>query len=498
MTPNTQGLLVNGWPSNFVVMADGGAAPISIEDLQIQMHDLTSRVAQLQNSIDAEGRSATPEEIKMRNELMDEFDRSEKELQARMRMQAQEARLAESAGRAVPPAQPGAAAEPQNMATPNTAAFAAAVPAPARNDRSSATHYEVGQPGYYRTGGFHNLGEFARAVFNANPRVAQAVDKRLIQIQNAPSQYGSEGVDADGGYAVPPDFRAEIMRKVLGEESIVRMTDEQTTSSKSMTFPMDNTTPWQSTGGIQTYWTGEGKKFTESKPLLAPGEIKLHKLAALVPMTEELLEDAPAMDGYLSSKVPEKMGFALDDAIINGDGTGKPLGILKSGALLTVDPTAGQAADTVTYENILDMQTAMYSRGRNRGVWLTNPSMIKTLALMTFPSGNTVVPVYLPANGAAGRPFATVLGNPVHETEACADTGDVGDIIYADLSKYATLTRRGRGLRVDTSIHLYFDYDVQAFRFILRFGGQPWWDAPILGKNGVTAYSAFVALAERA
>ena len=465
----------------------------TIAELEEKMDDLTTRVNTLQAKIDEEGRGPTAEEVKMREDLMDEFDTTEKELKARLRMQEQEARLQASAGRYTMSAQP----EGGDPADPAPAPKAQARPVQPRAEPIASV--EVGAPSYYKTGGFNSFGEFALAVFNANPRSGRGVDRRLTQItKNAPTDFGTGSVDADGGYAIPPDFRAEIMRQVMGEASIVGFTDQQTTTSRVMTFPMDETTPWQATGGIQVGWVGEGQQIAQSKPELTSGEIKLNKLAALVPVTEELLEDSPAMDRYLNSKVPSNMGFALNNAIINGSGTGQPLGLMNSTALITVPKETGQDADTITYANIAKMRGAMYAAGKSRGVWLANPAIEETLMMMTFPSATTTIPVYLPPHGASGSPYATLFGRPVIPTEACADTGDTGDLVFADLSQYATLTRRGSGLRTDYSIHLFFDYDIGAFRFILRFGGKPWWSNPIQGKTSSRKYSAFVALAERA
>ena len=70
-------------------------------------------------------------------------------------------------------------------------------------------------------------------------------------------------------------------------------TDQQTSQSNTMTFPKDETTPWQSTGGIQAYWDGEAAQYTPSKPKLEPSTIRLNKLTALVPVNGEMRE-APA------------------------------------------------------------------------------------------------------------------------------------------------------------------------------------------------------------
>ena len=54
------------------------------------------------------------------------------------------------------------------------------------------------------------------------------------------------------------------------------------------------------------------------------------------------------------------------------------------------------------------------------------------------------------------------------------------------------------GLRAETSMHLWFDYDVTAFKFVMRVAGQPWLSAPVSPANGANTYSPFVTLAARA
>jgi HK97 family phage major capsid protein len=469
------------------------ATATSIPELEDQLIAMEQRVITLQAAIDSEDRGCTPEEEALRTELMNGFDALEKELQARRRMESQQARLQDSAGRLVVGEAPGDAIEglPQNGPAPV---------APKKCGNSvTAERVEVKKQLLFGTGGFKNFGEYALAIFNSNPHTGGLVDRRLLPLKNASltGDYGNEGVNTDGGYSVPPDFRAEIVKKIFSEASLVSMTDQQTTTSRAMTFPVDDSTPWQATGGIRFNWLGEAEQITRSKPQLTLSEVKLEKIATLVPITEELLEDAPAIGSYLSSKVPEVLGFAMNDALINGTGAGQPLGILESPALRTIDAEAGQTAGTVNFDNIIKMRGSMYPHGKNKAVWLATPQIEEQLMKLTFPSSVNTIPVYLPPNGLSATPYGTLLGRPVITTEACAEIGNPGDLIFADLSQYMTLTRRGTGLRTDVSIHIFFEYDVSSFRFILRFGGKPWWNNPMPGK-GAAIYSPFVVLAERA
>jgi HK97 family phage major capsid protein len=265
-------------------------------------------------------RDLTVEERRQVDELGAEFDQLEDDINRRMANAARNALLTTPRARQtdpdpVDPADPAAEpnARPQNQA-------------PRRAPTAPARAVDVVARG---NGGFRNLGDFANAVRNASMRGGD-MDARLRNA--AVSTYGNEGAGADGGFAVPPDYRTEILGPVFNEESLIALTDQLQSSSNTLTIPKDETTPWQTTGGIQAYWTAEAGTKTQSKPSLGESTIKLHTLAVLVPVTEELLEDAPAMGAYLNRKAPEKIDFKVSDAIVRGTGAGMPLGLLNSPA----------------------------------------------------------------------------------------------------------------------------------------------------------------------
>lgn len=452
-----------------------------VEELQDRLIELRDQMNNIQAKADAEQRQLTTDESKQIEEIFATFEETEADIDRRERLINANARLSVGRGRQT---------DADNVA--NVGEDLASrprrerplVPAAARDPN------EVGK------WGFRSVGEFASAVRAAHPSSGgRNLDPRLIA--NAPTSYGSEGVGEDGGFAVPPDFRRDIMQKVMGEESMLSRTDQLTSSSNSITIPKDETTPWQTSGGIQAAWEGEGAQFSQSKPSLEQSTIRLNKLTALVPVTEELLSDAPALSTYLRRKTPEKFDFKINDAILNGTGAGQPLGVLNSGALITVNAESGQAADTVRFENIVNMYSRLYSACRQNAVWLINQDVEPQLLTMQFPGTGTAVPAYLPPGGLSAQPYGTLLGRPVIATEAAQTLGDAGDITLVDLRQYMTATKTG-GIRQDVSIHLWFDYDVTAFRFVMRVAGQPWWSNAISPKNGSNTRSCFVTLAARA
>jgi HK97 family phage major capsid protein len=342
---------------------------------------------------------------------------------------------------------------------------------------------------------WQTFGEFAKAV-RRHCQPGGATDPRLTA-RMAPTNIGTGSVGADGGFAVPPDFRNEINELCMGERSLVGLCDQLTTSSSSLSLPKDATTPWQTSGGILAYWEGEGAQMTDSKPSLQREMVPVNSLTCLVPVTEDLMEDAPALDSYLRRKAPAKMAFKADLAIVQGTGVGQPQGILNSSALVTVAKESSQTADTINFANIAKMWCRLYASSRPTSVWLINQDCEYQLMKLEFTGTNSSTPAYLPANGLAASPYGTLLGRPVIPHQACETVGDLGDILLIDLKQYMWIQRTA-GIKADVSMHLWFDYNILAYRFVWRAGGRPWWDATISPRDGSSTLSPFVALAERA
>lgn len=347
-------------------------------------------------------------------------------------------------------------------------------------------------------GGFRNMAEFAHAVRRATN--GQGLDQRLHNA--AASTYGNEGVGADGGFAVPPEFKRDIQVMVTGEDSMLARCDAMPTESNSVTVPTDETTPWGTTG-VRAYWGAEAAALSQSKPALKEHTTRLHKLHALVPMSDELVEDAPMAASLITRKSAEALNFAVTDAIFNGTGVGKPLGILNSPALVSVAAEGSQAADTIQAPNVMKMWARMPATARGRAVWVCNqdaePQLMKMgvqigdAAQATFTGG---VPLFIPPGGLSASPYATLLGRPVITTEAMPALGEVGDLLFAYLPGYFAPYKAG-GVKSSISMHLWFDQDLTAFKWTLRIGGQPWLQAPIDRKNGTNTLSHFVAIAAR-
>lgn len=439
---------------------------VTMDQLNEKLVNLAAQAKVIENTADAEKRSLSDEDMTQISQIQATFKSVEQEIEMRKATSSMEAKLAEPLKRVTQPA-----TDLENSPEEKHLRIEGGTPAGATR-------------GSY---GFRSFGEFAiaaRKTWGGRP------DARIM---NAPATFGAEGTNADGGYALPPDFRDQIMKIVMGEESLLARTDQQVTTSNSITLPQDATTPWQTSGGVLGGWLGEGADMAVTKPSLGQLNCKAYKLAALVPMTDELLEDVPAMTRWLASKVPEKFNSLLNDAIVAGDGVGKPQGLLNAACKIVQAAESGQGAGTIVAKNILKMWGRMYAPLRSKAVWLINQDCEQQLQQLVMPGTNPSQAAYMPPGGFSQSPFATLLGRPIICVETCKALGTEGDVILTDLSQYLTVMKAG-GMRADVSIHLYFNSDHTAFRFIMRVGGQSYWPGAITRQNGSNTLSPIVTL----
>ena len=296
----------------------------------------------------------------------------------------------------------------------------------------------------------------------------------------------NETTPSQGGYLLPPQIAAGIHSSMWSVGSVLSRFNPIRVTGNSLTInAVDETSRADGSrmGGVRGYWLAEAAQKTASKPKFRQIELKLKKVAALCYATDELLADASALESWIGNEVPNELRFNVEAAIINGDGVGKPLGILQSGSLISATRTDGSQIDA--YD--IGRMWARRLPGYNDYVWFVNPAVYPQLLNMTIGD----MPVYAPSV-RPDVPFGSLLGRPVIENEYCPNLGTAGDILLASPSAYALITKGG--IEAASSIHIKFDYDETAFRFVYRVDGQPYYNAAITAYDAVNTVSPFVAL----
>jgi HK97 family phage major capsid protein len=348
------------------------------------------------------------------------------------------------------------------------------------------------------TRGFRSFGEFARSVIGASSQGVRSLDERLRIGAAAPSTAANEGTGADGGFVVPPQYSADLFRLSLLDGALLPFTSNVNIDGNSMVFPKTEQTPW-GTNGVRAYWQNEAALATATKPALGAQAMRLHKLMALVPLSDELAADQSALQSELPGLIGDSIKWKINEAILFGNGNGQPLGALaSSGPGVVQAKDSGQAANTLSVSNLFNMLSRLPNPATMSALWQINPTVIPALASLVLGQ----VPVFLPGGmvnvGGIGQMpvFGTLLGRPVMISQHAKAFSAQGDVQLHDMSYYRTITK-AEGIATATSLHLYFDADAMALRVITRIDGSPKIAAPISPANGSTTLSPFVQLQAR-
>lgn len=233
-----------------------------------------------------------------------------------------------------------------------------------------------------------------------------------------------EGVDADGGYLVPEEYDRRLI-DTLSEENIMRRLATIITTSGEHKINIAATKPAAS-------WIEEGGALTFGDATFSQILLDAHKLHVAIKVTEELLYDnAFNLEGYILDQFGKALGNAEEDAFLNGDGTGKPLGLFAATGGGTV---AGTLTAAIKSDDMLDLVYALKRPYRKKASFIMND---KTLSSLRKLKDNNGAYIWQPSY-QAGEPDR-VLGYAVHtSTYAPEDAIAFGDYKYYNIGDRGT------------------------------------------------------------
>ena len=304
-----------------------------------------------------------------------------------------------------------------------------------------------------------------------------------------------EGIASDGGFLVPTET-SEIIHNVALENEIVlpnAYVMPMTTNDKNI--PGLNIGDHSSNlfGGFTASYKPEAGTLDEANPKARLMALRAKKLTGLLKFSREIFDDIPGGGNQIAEICGKGLAWYRDKSFLKGSGAGEPLGILNSDCLVTVSKESGQSADTILYENLIQMMSRMFAGSFANSVWVCHQTCIPQLLTLAVPIGlgGTAIPVL--SKGKAGF---EILTRPVIFTEKTEPLGDKGDIMLCDFGQYVVGLREE--LRLEYSPHVYFTTDQIAARLVARHDGFPLWDKTLTLEDGATTVSPFVTLAERA
>ena len=233
-----------------------------------------------------------------------------------------------------------------------------------------------------------------------------------------------EGVDADGGYLVPEEYDHRLI-DTLSEENIMRRLATTITTSGEHKINIAATKPAAS-------WIEEGGALTFGDATFSQILLDAHKLHVAIKVTEELLYDnAFNLEGYILEQFGKALANAEEDAFLNGDGTGKPLGLFAETCGGTV---AGTLTAAIKSDDMLDLVYALKRPYRKTASFIMND---KTLSSLRKLKDNNGAYIWQPSY-QAGEPDR-VLGYAVHTSAyAPEDAIAFGDYKYYNIGDRGT------------------------------------------------------------
>lgn len=239
-----------------------------------------------------------------------------------------------------------------------------------------------------------------------------------------------EGVDADGGYLVPEEYDSRLI-DVLEEENIMRSLATRITTSGQHKINIAATKP-------AAAWIEEGGALSFGDATFDQIYLDAYKLHVAIKVTEELLYDnAFNLENYIITQFGKALGNAEEDAFLNGDGKGKPIGIFdaKGGGNVIGTLTAAIKSD-----DMLDLVYGLKRPYRKSSSFIMNDS---TLALLRKLKDNNGAYIWQPSykEGEPDRVLGYAVNtSPYAPTNAIAfgdysyyNIGDRGSRSFAEL-----------------------------------------------------------------
>jgi HK97 family phage major capsid protein len=195
----------------------------------------------------------------------------------------------------------------------------------------------------------------------------------------------SEGIDSEGGFFVPEDFRAEVIKKVATMAEMRGRARIIPTSRDKVSFPLeDYSTDDKYTSAMRMTWVDENPSSdseTDSSDN-DPGMLEIYVRTGMAgkKISNNLVEDG-AFDilAYVQELLGEAFALGENDAFLTGNGIAKPWGLFNSNNPQFPSTVNSGHASQVTADGVLDLFYGLPKQYRNRAAWMFNSQTAKTL-----------------------------------------------------------------------------------------------------------------------
>lgn len=262
----------------------------------------------------------------------------------------------------------------------------------------------------------------------------------------------AEGVDADGGYLTPTEFRALLVEDQLDKPFLRNLVTVIPMSSNSLELPT-------LASGVKTSWGSENTSINTTTARFGTLTLAPKRLNTFLYTSRELVADSALNVVNLITRLfVEAMGREEDRVIVNGSGTGQPKGILQE----TLGGIDNANVDANTPDNIRKLPLKLAKSYRQNGRWLANSLALQQIVAMKDSQNR-----YLLGSLADGV-TQTLAGYPVEEqNDVPVDT-----LVFGDMRQYYLGDREQISVETTTEGAGTFEKHQVAIKVVERIDGK--------------------------
>lgn len=207
-----------------------------------------------------------------------------------------------------------------------------------------------------------------------------------------------------GGFLVPDEFRAEVLRDLAGFTVMRRICRVENTGSSALVFPSIASATSDAdvrSSGFAGSWRAEGyltggtAPTVQNQPTFGQSRVPVHLWAPdAVEITNELVNDSGAdVEGILAEVIAETKGVDEDVAFISGSGVSRPTGLMTTLSGLAASAVNSGHASQLTYDGLIDLFTNLPAQYRVNARFLMNSLTYGAVLKLKDGNGQPLFPI---------------------------------------------------------------------------------------------------------
>ena len=238
---------------------------------------------------------------------------------------------------------------------------------------------------------------------NHNTEYRNAFMEYVLRGTAIPAELRDATTTADAGSVIPTHLVNQIIEKFDNVGMILPLITK-TSYKAGVEIPTSSVKPVAS-------WVSEGAGSDRQKKATGKITFAYYKLRCEIAMSMEVGAMAlSAFEAKFVENVAKAMTYAVENAVINGTGSGQPKGILAE----TVTPITGSA----TYAKVCEVEGAIPVEYETGAKWCMNKKTFMNFVAMVDQAGQPIARVNY---GIAGKAERTLLGRDVVISPYVAD-----------------------------------------------------------------------------